>query len=54
MNNSIDGRRFGGESETPISIVKLAYGLLKPEHENVADFAVGQVYFVICSTNESR
>ena len=41
MNNSIDGRRFGGESETPISIVKLAYGLLKPEHENVADFCSG-------------
>lgn len=46
MNNSIDGRRFGGESETPISIVKLAYGLLKPEHENVADFCSGTGVFL--------
>ena len=54
MNNSIDGRRFGGESETPISIVKLAYGLLKPEHENVADFCSGTGVFLSYAAQMNR
>ncbi|UWO50142.1 N-6 DNA methylase [Eshraghiella crossota] len=46
MTNSMDGRKFGGESETPLSIVKLAYGLLKPENESIADFCSGTGVFL--------
>lgn len=38
--------RFEAEFETPLSVVKLAYGILKPEKEKVADLCSGMGAFL--------